>query len=105
MGRFGNQPGEIDTLVLGCTHYVFVESALQDLLGSQVQMVSTGEPVARQTRRLLEVSGVLYQDESSRKPSTRLLTTGDLESLQATAQRWLDLPSEYCQAVPATLQN
>lgn len=105
MGSFGNQPGEIDTLVLGCTHYVFVESALQALLGPQVQMVSTGEPVARQTRRLLEASGLLSQDGTSTKPSTQLLTTGDLESLQAAAQRWLDLPSELCQAVPATLQN
>jgi glutamate racemase len=105
MGRFGHQPGEIDTLVLGCTHYVFVQSDLQALLGPQVQMVSTGEPVARQTRRLLETSGLLYEDGGSTKPSTRLLTTGDLKSLQAAAQRWLDLPSEFCQAVPASLQN
>ena len=105
MGRFGNQPGEIDTLVLGCTHYVFVESDLQALLGPQVHMVSTGEPVARQTRRLLEASGLLSQDSISTKPSARLLTTGDLESLQAAAQRWLDLPAELCQAVPASLHN
>ena len=98
MGRFGNQPGEIDTLVLGCTHYVFVESALQDLLGPQVQMVSTGEPVVRQTRRLLEMADLLSQDGTSTKQSTRLLTTGDLESLQAAAQRWLGLPSQACQA-------
>ncbi|MEY3613457.1 MAG: Glutamate racemase, partial [Pseudomonadota bacterium] len=34
MGRFGAQPGEIDTLVLGCTHYVFVQDALQRIVGA-----------------------------------------------------------------------
>jgi glutamate racemase len=105
MGRFGSQPGEIDTLVLGCTHYVFVESALQSLLGAQVRLVSTGEPVARQTHRLLAAANLLHPKLASTHQRTRLLTTGDLTSLQAAAQRWLDLPPEVCQAVPASLQN
>jgi glutamate racemase len=33
----------------------------------------------------------------------RLMTTGDLQGLQAAAQRWLDLPPEVCVAVPALL--
>jgi glutamate racemase len=105
MGRFGAQTGDIDTLVLGCTHYVFIEKALQDLLGPQVQLVSTGEPVARQTRRLLEAAGLLLPDGVLTPPNTRLLTTGELSSLQAAAQRWLGLPSKLCQAVQASLQK
>ena len=105
MGRFGTQTGDIDTLVLGCTHYVFVESALQDLLGPQVQLVSTGEPVARQTRRLLEAAALLQANGVSTAPRTRLLTTGDLASLQAAAQRWLSLPPQVCQGVSAVLQD
>jgi glutamate racemase len=35
----------------------------------------------------------------------RLLTTGDLQGLQAAAQRWLGLPPEICEAVPASLQG
>jgi glutamate racemase len=33
MGTFGNAPGQIDTLVLGCTHYVFVEDFCSRWLG------------------------------------------------------------------------
>lgn len=106
MGRFGQADGEIDTLVLGCTHYVFVENALSQLLGPGVQLVSTGEPVARQTRRLLAASGRLNHEtpDENRLP-VRLLTTGELPGLQAAALRWLALPPEVCRAVNGSLTS
>lgn len=94
MGRFGTAPGEMDALVLGCTHYVFAQSELRSLLGPHVQLVSTGEPVARQTRRLLEAAGQLRSGPAPHAASARLrlLTNGDLSALQAAAHRWLKLP-------------
>ena len=104
MGRFGSAPGDIDTLVLGCTHYVFVENDLRTFLGPEVQLVSTGEPVARQTHRLLAAAGLLNATQpQGAAPTMRLLTTGDLKGLQAATQRWLGLPAEACEAVPASL--
>jgi glutamate racemase len=85
MGRFGVNPGEIDTLVLGCTHYVFAQDHLQALVGPRVQLLSTGEPVARRTRQLLEASHLLHSGPGS----LQLVTTGDAAVLQAAAQRWL----------------
>jgi glutamate racemase len=106
MGHFGAAPGDIDTLVLGCTHYVFVEKDLRQLLGRDVQLVSTGEPVARQTQRLLAAAELLNKEKADGAAQPmRLLTTGDLQSLQAAAQRWLGLPPEVCGAVPALLSN
>ncbi len=98
LGRFGSGQGEIDTLVLGCTHYVFAQDELQALVGPQVQLVSTGDPVARQTRRLLEAQGLLHAGPAPRTPAARLklFTTGDLAGLQAAAQRWLHLPAHGC---------
>ena len=105
MGRFGSGPGEIDTLVLGCTHYVFVENDLRQLLGPDVQLISTGDAVARQTQRLLAAAELLNTESpnGSAQP-VRLMTTGDLQGLQAGAMRWLGLPPDLCEAVPATLQ-
>jgi glutamate racemase len=104
MGRFGSGPGDIDTLVLGCTHYVFVENELRQLLGPDVQLLSTGEAVARQTQRLLAAADLLNTPlpHEAAQPM-RLLTTGDLQGLQAAAQRWLGLPPELCEAAPAIL--
>ena len=104
MGHFGSAPGDIDTLVLGCTHYVFVEKDLRQLLGPHVQLVSTGEAVARQTHRLLEAAEILNKEKpDGAVHPMRLFTTGDLQGLQAAAQRWLGLPPEVCQAVTASL--
>ena len=99
MGAFGREPGQMDTLVLGCTHYVFAQAPLQALVGPGVQLVSTGEPVARQTRRLLEAEGLLHAGPAplTTAARVRLFTTGDLAGLHAAAQRWLQLPAQTCQ--------
>lgn len=92
MGPFGSAPGQIDTLVLGCTHYVFAEPVLRSLLGPHVQLIETGGPVARQTRRLLEQAGGLSALPAA--PNPCLLATADVASLRAAAGRWLGLSAE-----------
>ncbi|MCW5259781.1 glutamate racemase [Verminephrobacter eiseniae] len=104
MGTFGKAPGQIDTLVLGCTHYLFVTDELRALLGPGVQFVETGAPVARQTRRLLETAGLLRNglhepQAAAETAGTRLLTTGPAAMLQAAAQRWLGLPADCCTGI------
>lgn len=95
MGRFGLESGQIDTLVLGCTHYIFAADDLRALVGPQVHFMETGEPVARQARRLLQASGQLADAPPGDNP-VQLLTTGPLAQLQAAAQRWLQLPGHSC---------
>ena len=114
MGPFGAGAGQIDTLVLGCTHYIFVAPALRALVGPGIEFIETGEPVARQTQRVLEAAGLLRQPAPalacagvgepedaacSAPPRIRLLTTGPVEMLQAAAERWLGLPADCCATV------
>ena len=105
MGSFGTGPGQMDTLVLGCTHYIFVAHELRALVGPEVQFIETGEPVARQTRRLLEAAGLLALPPSEQPTSpegpepVQLLTTGPVAMMQAAAQLWLNLPARLCQSV------
>ncbi len=54
-----------DTLVLGCTHYPFVSPLIASVAATSaepVQLVDTGEPVARQLERLLKQQGLLRGD-------------------------------------------
>ncbi|AIJ45841.1 glutamate racemase [Comamonas testosteroni] len=104
LGSFGHKTGQMDTLVLGCTHYVFVKDDLRALLGPDIQFLDTGAPVARQTRRMLEQRHLLGPEtDGSRQlaqaEQIRLMTTGRLTAMQAAAQRWLDLPAACSQAV------
>lgn len=88
MGRFGTGPGEIDTLVLGCTHYVFAREQLAEQLGPGVALVDTGEPVARQTRRLLAEVNLLTHQADPVLPAVEWLGTGSLTQLAAAASHW-----------------
>ena len=91
MGLFGTQPGQIDTLVLGCTHYPFVSEHLQALVGVDVRLVENGEAVARQTQRLLHAAAGSTGPALLGPGRIRLITTGDAEILTAAAGQWLVL--------------
>jgi glutamate racemase len=90
IGQFGTQNGQIDTLVLGCTHYPFISDLLRVHTGAAVRYIDTGEPVARQTRRLLEAAGTL--NSSAEFGDLQLFTTGDLDSFALLTKLWLNLP-------------
>ncbi len=86
MGAFGTQSGQIDTLVLGCTHYPFARDHLIQQLGPDVRLIDNGEPVARQTRRVLPQ---LASGETLGQ--CLLLTTGEAAFVKQAAQHWLGL--------------
>ena len=64
----------IDTLALGCTHFPLIREQLMKALGHSVQLLDSGDAVARQVRRLLSSKNAL----SSVSPSYQFVTTGDV---------------------------
>lgn len=64
-----------DTLVLGCTHYPFLRTALLELVGPQVALLDTGRAVARQTQRVLEREGLLA--DATQNGTLEWRTSGD----------------------------
>ena len=90
MGQFGINSGEMDTLVLGCTHYPFIEDRLRRLVGVDVQFLEGGAPVARRTRGLLADAGQLAETPSLGE-SVGFFCTGRLESLHAANAHWKDV--------------
>lgn len=51
--------GKLDALVLGCTHYPFAKTAIQNILGEKTVLLDGGEGTARETKRRLESAGLL----------------------------------------------
>ena len=90
LGPLGWHEGQIDTLVLGCTHYAFAMDAVQRISGPQVRVLETGEPVARHTQRLLDEAGLLQPRADG--GAMHLRCSGSpamLEALRAATKRWI----------------
>lgn len=47
-----------DTVVLGCTHYPFVQPLIRQLVGPDIRILDTGEAVARELQRQLGIHGL-----------------------------------------------
>ena len=57
----GEYIGNLDALVLGCTHYPFLKKAMGVVLGDRVELLDGGEGTARETRRRLLEAGLLWE--------------------------------------------
>ena len=71
----------IDTVVLGCTHYPLVIPLIQAIVGESVRVIDPAPAVARQTRRLLETKGL--KSASGSKGEMKFYTSGEPEKLRS----------------------
>ncbi len=62
----------IDYLVLGCSHYPYLIPQIKEILPKHIQIIDSGEAVAKQTQKLLEQKNVL---NDSNMPSTSVFYT------------------------------
>ena len=53
--------GQLDALVLGCTHYPFASGTISRILGDQVALLDGGDGTARETKRRLKEMGLLEE--------------------------------------------
>jgi glutamate racemase len=81
---------DVDTVILGCTHYPLVAPMLQRMLGRGVTLVTSGAGVARGVERALASRGLLTPHAG--EGSYRFECTGDVESFHALGTRFLQMP-------------
>lgn len=76
-----------DTLVLGCTHYPFVQAAIEDVIAATgargIAIVDTGEAVARQLVRLLDAGGLLRPARADEPARLEAYTSASATALSA----------------------
>jgi glutamate racemase len=77
---------QVDTVVLGCTHYPFVAGRIQAIMGPGVRLIDTADAVAQRAQSLWPAASA----NAPRHPIPTLESTGDPRMLMAAAQRWID---------------
>ena len=101
-GIFGHKNGDIDTLVLGCTHYPLELATFQAAAGPDITLVEPGHAVARQLSRVLESRQVAATPTATTEPQKGsvlwLSSAADMSHLVGAAQRWL--PDAAAQSPP-----
>jgi glutamate racemase len=71
----------IDTVVLGCTHYPFVIPLIQQIVGENVRVIDPAPSVAKQVRRVLEANGL--KNDSNALGNVKFYTSGNPEALKS----------------------
>ena len=79
--ELGHLKGQLDALVLGCTHYPFITKAIRAVLGDRVDLVHGGEGTARETKRRLEDAQLLSDGPGSLTVEN---SSGDPEKIALT---------------------
>jgi len=81
---------EVDTVILGCTHYPLVGPMLQRVLGRDVHLVTAGHAIAATVERELAAAGL--SKTSNEEGTYRFLCTGDPDSFRELGTRFLQMP-------------
>lgn len=82
---------QIDTLILGCTHYPLLKKTIQAKMGRNVTLVDPAEEMARQVKNFLEKNPDL--DAKLERSSKHAFYFSDIAPhLKNMAERWLGSP-------------
>ncbi len=79
---------DVDTLVLGCTHYPLLTGVISYVMGNGVSLVSSAEETAKDLYRVL-IENSLLRSPSSTPPTHKFLATGDAQAFESLARRFL----------------
>lgn len=90
---------EVDTLVLGCTHYPLLTGVLQIVMGQEVTLVSSAEETAKDVLRVLTEADLLAGPATDDvPPAHEFIATGPAEPFTRLARRFLGLPAGFALA-------
>ena len=93
------QAAQVDTLVLGSTHYSFLRPSIERAMGPAVAIIDSGAAVARQVRRVLEEQGLANPRQEAGGES--FYTSGDACEVGAVLARLWGQPAvvQHCDSV------
>lgn len=78
---------DIDTVILGCTHYPLLKPAIQRIMGNTVKLVDSAEETAKEARNLLEECGLKYP--ASRAGRSKFYVSDAPDKFLTVARRFL----------------
>jgi glutamate racemase len=84
------QAADVDTVILGCTHFPLVAPMLQRILGRDVQLITAGHALAAAAQRALAARNLDTFEVG--EGTYRFACTGDVTSFRELGTRFLQMP-------------
>lgn len=81
----------IDTLILGCTHYPLLRPIIQNVMGKEVVLIDSGVETVGEVSMLLDYFDIANSPENT-TPTRQFYTTGSTQSFNQIAKNWLNIP-------------
>jgi glutamate racemase len=80
-----------DALILGCTHYPYLKSIIQEVVGPSVHLVDSGEETATRVQHMLDEMELLNPENGD--PGKHKFYVSDFpQKFEETASRFLGRP-------------
>src|SRR5690606_38333422 len=76
---------EMDTIILGCTHYPLLKDVIQQVVGPEIILISSSEETARETSTILQVNQLLNINNGL--CAHQFYTTGDVGLFTSLTQK------------------
>lgn len=80
----------IDTLVMGCTHYPLLKPFIKDAMGEHVKLIDSGAETVTEVSVLLDYYEI-SAPPSSKKKEHRFFTTGSVRNFETISSDWLPI--------------
>jgi glutamate racemase len=88
---------DIDTLVLGCTHYPILREVIAEVMGPEVTLIDSGEAMAEEVAILLAERNQMRSEDTP--PESKFYVTDAAARFRRVAERFLGAPLERFETV------
>ncbi len=79
----------IDTLILGCTHYPLLKDVIQESVGNKVELIDSGKETAKEVKRILEKKLLVNKYKMTEKNHSVFYVSDFPHKFKEVSQRFL----------------
>ncbi len=83
----------VDTLILGCTHYPLLKTAIKKIVGKDVNLIDSAKAVGRKVKGILE--GQQMQRKVQGEPKHAFFVSDRPQEFEKIARKFLTVPGKY----------
>lgn len=90
---------DIDTLVLGCTHYPLLRPIIQNVMGDHVHLIDSGAETVNEVSVLLDYYN-MGEVKTNKLNERKFYTTGSVNMFKQIASDWMEMTELEVEHVP-----